>query len=261
MARAPVSDAPDNERSWDVLADAYQEHVGWPDDELTWGWRVPVEGELELVSDVVAGATTVVLGCGGGQDLVALARLGAGELTGLDVSAGQLRHARRRLADAGVHAELVHAAATELGPLADGSTDLVVSVQALDYVEDVARLFAEVRRVLRPGGVLAFSVMHPAEAATEDVPPYAWTSSYFSAERDWVWDGLADEDPAFRSWFRSPAAWFTAVTEAGLVVERLVEPPPVDDRRWVERGWLDADSYAKLDMVPATILLRARRPS
>ncbi|MBW3658278.1 MAG: class I SAM-dependent methyltransferase [Actinobacteria bacterium] len=251
---------PDNEASWDALAGAYQEHVGWPDDELTWGWRTPPESELRLVSDVVAGATTLVLGCGGGQDLVALARLGAGALTGLDVSSEQLSHARSRLAEAGVAATLVHADAADLDRFDAGTFDLVVSVQALDYVADVDALVAGVTRILRPGGVLAFSVMHPAEAATDDTRPWPWTGSYFEAERDWVWDGLADDDLAFRSWFRSPAAWFTALTDGGLVVDRLLEPAPVDDRRWIERGWLDEDGYAKLDRVPATILVRAHRP-
>lgn len=251
---------PDNERSWDALADAYQQHVGWPDDELTWGWRMPAESELRLVSDVVAGARTLVLGCGGGQDLVALAQLGAGGLTGLDVSAGQLAHARSRLADAGVAAELVQGDAGRLDRLGPDTFDLVVSVQALDYVADLAALVAGVRRVLRPGGVLAFSAMHPAEAATDDARPWSWTRSYFAEEHDWVWDGLTEDDLAFRSWFRSPAAWFTALTEGGLVVDRLLEPAPVDDRRWIERGWLDEDGYAKLDRVPATICVRAHRP-
>jgi SAM-dependent methyltransferase len=252
---------PDNERSWDALAAAYQEHVGWPDDELTWGWRTPPEAELRLVADVVAGASTLVLGCGGGQDLVALARLGAGELTGLDVSAEQLRHARARLDEAGVTATLVHGDAADLSRFEDGAFDLVVSVQALNYVADVDGLLAGVHRVLRPDGRLACSVMHPADTATGDEPPWSWTGSYFDAERDWVWDGLTDDALEFRSWFRSPSAWFTAVTAAGLVVERLLEPAPVEDRRWIDRGWLGEDGYAKLDRVPATILLRARRPA
>ncbi len=252
---------PDNRAAWDVLADAYQAHVGWPDDELTWGLRCPPERELRVVTDVAAGARTLVLGCGGGQDLIALHRLGAGPLVGLDLSARQLDHARRRLADAGVDAELVEAAADDLAWCTDASIDLVVSVQALDYVADADRLFAEVHRILRPGGVVAFSVLHPADLATDDVPPHGWRSSYFTTERDWVWDGLADEDPTLRSWVRSPAAWFTAVTGAGLQVERLLEPPPADDPGWIERGWLDADGYAKLELVPATIVLRARRPA
>lgn len=250
---------PDNRAAWDALADAYQHHVGWPDDDLTWGLRCPPEGQLALITDVVRDARTLVLGCGGGQDLVALHRLGAGTLTGVDVSERQLRHARQRLDAAGIAAELVHTEATDLSAIGDGRADLIVSVQALDYVADLAALFAEVRRVLVPGGTLAFSVLHPADLATTDAAPYRWQDSYFVPQRDWVWDGLADTTPQLRSWFRTPSAWFTAVTDAGLTVERLLEPPAVDDRRWLARGWLDGSTYRKLDLVPGTILLRARR--
>lgn len=57
--------APDNEAAWDALADAYQEHVGWPEDELTWGLRCPPESDLRVLG--VADAAVLVLGCGGGQ--------------------------------------------------------------------------------------------------------------------------------------------------------------------------------------------------
>ncbi len=66
----------DNATGWDRLAEAYATHVGWVDDELTWGLRCPPERELCLVSDVVGGARTAVVGCGGGEDGLALARLG-----------------------------------------------------------------------------------------------------------------------------------------------------------------------------------------
>lgn len=253
-------DRPDIVAGWDALADAYQRDIGWPDDELTWGFRCPPEAELRLVTDVVPGARVVVVGCGGGQDLVALARMGAGTLTGVDPSRRQLAHADERLAAAGVDATLVAAAAEDLGALEGGSADLIVSVQALNYVEDADACAAELHRVLAPGGVVAFSTMHPADVSTADQPPYAWTSSWFEVERDWVWDGLADDDVPLRSWFRSASDWFTVLTGAGLVVDRLLEPAPVADRRWIDRGWLDEAGYDKLDLVPATILVRARRP-
>lgn len=253
--------APDNTSGWDRLADAYQREVGWPEDELCWGLRCPPEDELRLVSDVVGGADTVVLGCGGGQELVALARLGAATLVGVDPSAAQLAHAARRCTTAGVEAHLVTAGAEHLAALDTRSADLVVSVQALDYVADLAACFTEVRRILRPGGRLAFSVLHPADLSTDDAPPHGWHRSYFAEQRDWVWDGLTEEAVPLRSWFRSPAAWFTAATDAGLRVTRLLEPAPVDDPRWRELGWLDATTEAKLDLVPATIALTAVRPA
>lgn len=52
-------------------------------------------------------------------------------------------------------------AATEL-PFADASFDLVCAFDVIEHVEDDQRAFAELGRVLRPGGVLVFSVpIHP----------------------------------------------------------------------------------------------------
>jgi SAM-dependent methyltransferase len=253
-------DAPDIVRGWDMLADAYQAWVGWPEEELTWGLRCPPERDLHLVDDVVPGARTLVLGCGGGQDLVALAALGAGELIGTDPSAAQLAHARGRLDDAGLTARLLAVPAEDLVGIDDASVDLAVSVQALDYVRDLDACVSELRRVLRPGGTVALSVLHPADLSTDEAPPHGWHTPYWRSQRDWTWDGLADADVELRSWFRPPSTWFTSFTDGGLVVERLLEPPPVDDRRWLERGWLDEAGYRKMETVPGTILLRARRP-
>jgi SAM-dependent methyltransferase len=251
---------PDNVAAWDELAEAYQRYVGWPDDELAWGLACPSEAELRLVSDVAEAARTVVLGCGGGQDLIALAELGAGPLVGVDPSTRQLDHARQRLEAKGLEADLIPTTADDLRAVGDGWADLVVSVQALNYLSDPVACFAEVARILRPGGHLAFSVLHPADVSTDDHAPFGWHTSWFEIERDWVWDGLAEQDVELRSWFRSASEWFTAVSAAGLVVERLLEPPAASAQPWIERGWLEADADAKLAMVPATILLRARRP-
>lgn len=252
-------ESPHNARGWDRLADAYQRELGWPDDDLTWGMRCPPEAELGLITDVVTDADTLVVGCGGGQDLVALHRLGAGTLTGVDPSQRQLFHATERCRAAGIEVTLLRTGAEDLSALPEAGYDLAVSVHALNYVPNLTTAVRQIRRVLRPEGVLALSVMHPADASTADTPPYAWERSWFEVQQDWVWDGLAEDDIPFRSWFPSPSAWFTVLTEGGFRVERLLEPQPVEDRRWIDRGWLDTDSYAKLAVLPGTILMRARR--
>lgn len=258
-ADEPNHGQPDNAAAWDALAAAYDREVGWPEQELAWGIRCPPESRLDVIGDVVAGATTTVLGCGGGQDLLALHRLGAGPLTGIDPSAAQLERARERLGAAGVQARLLHGDDRRLDGLEAAHADLVVSVQALDYVADLDRCLRRIANVLRPGGVFAMSVLHPADVSTEDTPPHGWHTSYHQEERDWWWDELTEAPVLLRSWFRSPSAWFTAVTGAGLVVERMLEPAPGPPEPWLQRGWIDEASSAKLELVPSTFVLRARR--
>lgn len=94
------------------------------------------------------------IGAGTGANL---AHLGAGveRLTLLEPSPAMLTRLRRRLASGGPAADVsVLRAPAEALPLPDGSVDAVVSTLVLCSVRDPGLALAEVRRVLRPGGVL-----------------------------------------------------------------------------------------------------------
>ncbi len=77
----------------------------------------------------------------------------------LDLSGAMLAECRRRRSRFSRLTEL-QAEAGAL-PLADGSIDVVVANQLLPWVADPPRLFAEVARVLREGGVFAFASLGP----------------------------------------------------------------------------------------------------
>jgi SAM-dependent methyltransferase len=92
-------------------------------------------------------------GCGMGFYLLAMSRLRQVELYGVDSD-------QRRLAQAGAlgtGAQLAEADATQL-PFPDEWFDAVLLSEVLEHVPDDAAALAEIRRVLRPGGVLAISV-------------------------------------------------------------------------------------------------------
>jgi SAM-dependent methyltransferase len=110
----------------------------------------------QLLAGRVAGARRVLdLGCADGELLAALARNGAGELAGVDLSAGEIDLARRR--PELVDADLRVGRAQELA-FADDSFDAVVSHLAFMLMSDVEQVVAEVVRVLRPGGRFAITV-------------------------------------------------------------------------------------------------------
>lgn len=100
------------------------------------------------------------LGCGTGLMAVALA--GACKaLSGVDLSAAMLERAEATgLYDRLEQAELLAFLKRE----ADATSDLVIAADVFCYVPDLQPVFAEARRVLRTGGLIAFTVqMHEGE--------------------------------------------------------------------------------------------------
>lgn len=130
---------------------------------------MPPESEQKVLGEI-GGKRAIVLGCGGGQDLVALARLGATELVGVDASAVQLEHARTLLDAENVRARLLEQSISDVSAIADESFDLAVSIHALTYVERADACLREVHRILTKGGTFGMSVHHPIDASTRDSP-------------------------------------------------------------------------------------------
>lgn len=103
---------------------------------------------------LAAGERVLDLGSGAGTDsLVAAQMVGAdGHVTGIDMTAPMLAKARAAAAEMGVsNVEFVEGEAERL-PFADASFDVVISNGVIDLVPDKDAVFAELYRVLAPGG-------------------------------------------------------------------------------------------------------------
>jgi trans-aconitate 2-methyltransferase len=141
-------------RSYDSLP---MPHVEWGRRTLT---RLPLAGH----------ETVLELGCGAGRDTAALLdRLPAGHVIGLDASEQMLAHTRERCGgadgSAGGRLTLLRADLREPLPVPDGSVDAVFSVATLHWVPDHRAVFAELARVLRPGGRVALDYGGPGNVA------------------------------------------------------------------------------------------------
>lgn len=111
--------------------------------------------EHELLFEMlgsVAGKTLLDVGCGDGALALDLARRGA-IVTGLDPAPAMIAAARQRSETAGMQTRFIDGKAEKL-PLEDAAFDIVVAVAVLCFIEDVERAFAEMSRVLKPGGRL-----------------------------------------------------------------------------------------------------------
>lgn len=105
------------------------------------------------------------LACGTGAVSCEILRSGLrpGSLAGADISAGMLSVARRNIAAAGWTPELAEGDAANL-PFAEDRFDVAFCQQALQFFPDRVAALTELRRVLKPGGRVAFCVQRELEA-------------------------------------------------------------------------------------------------
>jgi arsenite methyltransferase len=101
-----------------------------------------------------AGERVVDLGCGAGTDsLVAAQMVGPrGHVTAIDMTPQMLDKARAATVELGAKNVDFLEGEIERLPLADESIDVVISNGVIDLVPDKDAVFAEIFRVLRPGG-------------------------------------------------------------------------------------------------------------
>ncbi len=148
---------------------AVAEAFGYTTEELA---SIPAEANMGLscgnptaFASLREGEVVLDLGCGGGLDVFLAARkVGpSGRAIGIDMTPEMLDRARRnaetaRDADGRVLTNVeFHQATIDALPLPDASVDCVVSNCVLNLVPDKAAAFAEIARVLKPGGRLAVS--------------------------------------------------------------------------------------------------------
>jgi SAM-dependent methyltransferase len=142
------------------------------------------------------------LGCGGGGQIAFLRQLGW-TVTGVDLSADQLR-----VAEARTDVELLQADAADL-PFADASFDAVAALVIHTDLDDYPAAVAEIARVLRPGGVLVHVGLHPC---------------FFGHFSEPVEDGRLLR-PGYRETELSYVGW----TDAGIRVRVGARHVPMDD--------------------------------
>lgn len=97
-----------------------------------------------------SGLRVLDLGCGDGIDLQAFRELGFSSVLGIDISASLLKALGDR--EGGILNSDVYAIA-----LQDGAVDLVYGNNVLHHFRDLDLAIAEIRRVLRPGGLFCFA--------------------------------------------------------------------------------------------------------
>src|SRR4051812_18111445 len=163
---------------------AWAHELGYPEPELV---RVPdatVESFAGVANhwtlgDIEPGSVVLDLGCGAGTDLLIAAQMTGtdGRAIGVDMTPAMLERAVASAREMGLANVELHESLIEALPVADASVDVVISNGVIDLVPDKDAVFAEIDRVLRPGGRLQIAdvVIHTEVSADARERIDLWT--------------------------------------------------------------------------------------
>jgi SAM-dependent methyltransferase len=246
-----------NRAAWNGFAEEYQAENA-PQlmeqaftGELCWGtWKIP-EARLPVLGDV-EDKDVLELGSGAAQMSMALSHHGA-RAVALDLSESQLAIARRLMSETGITIPIVHGSG-ERAPFRDSSFDVVFSDYGAHFWADPYLVVPETARLLRPGGLLAFSHYSPistiathyeGERAQERL-----VNDYFGMHAVPLSDGTI--------YFQLPyGEWTQLFRRCGLVLEELIEPRPDED---ATSTYADADDLRWARRWPWECIWRVRKP-
>ena len=188
----------------------------------------------------IDGLAGLDIGCGEGSNTRRLARQGA-TMSAVDISPTFIAHARDAERDdpLGIDYRVGDGAAL---PFDDGSFDFVTAFMSLMDMPDHARVLHEAHRVLRDGGFLQFSILHPCfvppkHRTLRDAAGQAYAvevADYFvetnGAVETWLFSSISEEErrrtPPFRvpRFHRTLSGWVAIIGQASLAIEAFGEP-------------------------------------
>jgi SAM-dependent methyltransferase len=105
-------------------------------------------------AQLAAGRDVLDAGCGSGYGTAILAAAGAQRVVGIDISDDAIEYARSSFSGS---AKEFHLADIRQLPYDDSTFDLAVCFEVIEHVEEQQQVIGELRRILRPRGILAIS--------------------------------------------------------------------------------------------------------
>ncbi len=204
--------------------------------------------------------TVLSMGCGSGEDSTYLKGKGAERSVGIDITEELINIAKNSYKDCEFYVMDMEALDFQ-----DESFDFVYSSLAIHYVENWENVFRNVYRVLKKDSNFLFSCNHPVRFAMDSfVENNTWVSrleiakDIDSKELSFVGNYLEKrklhdilgKDTA-NGWSIPIGDITKMITEAGFVIEAIVEPRPLEGLKDI-----DLNTYLKLSRIPEFIIFK-----
>jgi SAM-dependent methyltransferase len=243
MIRMSLRDA------WEKEAENWIRFARTPGHDRTF-WRFGLPHFLALLP--APEGLTLDVGCGEGR-LPLLLRERGFEVIGIDASSTLIRKA----AEDGARRYAVADGARL--PLRAECARLVTAYMSLQDMDDLGGAVREVGRILSPRGRFCFSILHPIATAggyseRKADAPFIIEDSYLTPRRYTYHTDRGGIPMTFASEHRPLEAYFRALEDAGLQVERFLEPPIADD------FVMDDETELRWVRLPIYLFVRAVKP-
>jgi len=253
-------------RYWNDLAEIYQRETRISTTDFHYGPLLPGDSVLGLLPPV-SQCRCLEIGCGAGQNSIFLAKQGA-ECIAIDISEKQLAHGRKLAKAENVEVDFRSVSMNSMSSL--GTFDLIHSTYALPFSVDPAKVIADAAAMLNPGGRFLLTTGHPLYAGEwleiGDDEDGVFLPDYFQPEAD---VRMALDDGAMsaaRTWPISQLAEW--MHEAGLLIERILEPAPMPLPEMSKEDILSTVPYESADWralyprlarIPVVVIFQCRK--
>lgn len=206
---------------------------------------------LAMLPDLTRANRVADLACGTGRYALQLARLGPEEVIGIDICPQMLAVARRKARRAELPV-IWQAGDLRDVPLADSSLDAAVCALTLSFLPDLVPVFAEIARVLAPGGNVVVSDYHPHGLCAAR----AVSQASFSKDRApyFRFTSAGGQECRISQTPHTVTDYFNAARAAGLTLEQIAEPV-VDHRLASTYGQGLRDKIG----IPLALVMRFRK--
>ncbi len=248
---------------WDRMAHHYRDFV---EEAASYSRMIILPALRDLLPDLT-GKNVLDAGCGSGHSTFFLEQFGPARITGIDFSDEMLRMAELEKDQRGSQAEFIRADVQDLSAFADNQFDLLVSINVTHFLPALQPFAVECARLLRPGGLLIWGIIHPMYSA---MYPLARPDGSFPEREDWQmryhdkslrayvqpWIERAQGSEPFltSSHHHTFSDYLDALWKAGLNLNALVEPVPLEAFKQAH-----PTRYHAYMRIPTFALLRAEK--
>jgi len=217
---------------WNNASSYYQEVFMIPTNDIYYGPYCPTEKELKIINiSKIKNKKVLEVGCGGGQASVFLAKNKA-NCCGIDISKKQIEYAKKLAQKNNVNIDYHIGTAENLKFFKKEEFDIVLSIFSLQYINNMDKCFREIKRVLKKGGKIIFSLDHPFYSVISPETMKICSDYNYSAvnrkirtsdiieKKEWG-EGNKSE---FIFYFRKISDISNSLINAGLNIQKIIEP-------------------------------------